>query len=63
MFTFSSSSVFTLLARHINDESDIVKCDAGNIKRILMTNEVYNHYLKYGNESNSNLLILICIIG
>ena len=42
-----------LLAGDINDEADIVNCDAGNIKRILMTNEVYNHYLKYGNERNS----------
>ena len=42
-----------LPAGDINDEADIVNCDAGNIKRILMTNEVYNHYLKYGNERNS----------
>ena len=46
MFTFSSSSVFTLLARHINDESDIVKCDAGNIKLIVIDERSLQPLLK-----------------
>ena len=52
-----------LLTGDLNDEADIVQSNAGNIKRILMSNEVYEHYLICANQSNSNLLILICIIG
>ena len=52
-----------LPAGDINDEADIVNCDPGNIQLILMTKEIYKHYLISPNQSNSNLFVLICIIG
>ena len=36
----------------MDDEGNIVNCDAGNIKRILMANEVDNHYLICPNKTN-----------